>query len=176
MSHTAHRETIAARDHGAHVRVATDRDASDIASIYNHYVDIGGATFDNDHWTTDQVIELLNGRKPTCWLVAVDEDVVIGWSSACPFSHRYGYRFSCETAIYLTPASLGRGVGDALQVRLEQHCRECGIHHAVARIIADNERSMAFHRRYGYELVGIQKEIGHMNDQWADVAILQKIF
>ncbi len=57
-----------------------------------------------------------------------------------------------------------------------EHCRDCGIHHAVAKVIADNSRSMAFHQRFGYELVGIQKAIGHMNGKWTDVAILQKIF
>ena len=42
--------------------------------------------------------------------------------------------------------------------------------------LADNQRSIAFHRRYGYELVGIQKEIGHMEGKWTDVAILQRLF
>jgi phosphinothricin acetyltransferase len=163
-------------DHGVQVRMASDQDALGIARIYNHYVDGGGATFDTVHWTTEQVIKLLKGPKPEGWLVAVENATVIGWASARLYSLRHGYRFTCETAIYLDPTAVGRGIADLLQWRLEEHCRQCGIHHAVARIIASNERSMAFHRRHGYELVGIQKEIGHMDQKWTDVAMMQKIF
>jgi phosphinothricin acetyltransferase len=163
-------------DDGLRVRVALGGDAFDIARIYNHYVDVGGATFDATPWTLEFAKGLLAAAKPEAWFVADEKGDVIGWASVRRYSLRHGYRFTCETAIYLDPVAVGRGVGDALQIRLEEHCRKSGVHHAVAKVIADNERSMAFHHRYGYELVGIQKEIGHMNGQWTDVAILQKIF
>ena len=101
---------------------------------------------------------------------------MIGWANVRRYSLRYGYRLTYETGIYLDQTAIGRGVGDVLQSRIEEHCRECGIHHAVAKIVADNQRSMAFHYRRGYELVGIQKEVGHMDGKWVDVAILQMIF
>jgi L-amino acid N-acyltransferase YncA len=176
MSPKEHRETKARRDHGVRVREAVEQDASEIARIYNYYVDVSGATFDSKHWTEDQVRTLVDCQMPECWLVATDEDIVIGWASVRPYSLRFGYRYSCETAIYLEAARVGCGVGDALQARLEEHCRQSGIHHAVAKIIAGNEPSLAFHRRHGYEMVGIQKEIGQMNGEWVDVAILQKLF
>ncbi len=158
------------------IRRAGTADAVGITRIYNHYVDVGGATFDTCHWTCEEVGPLVEIPDPDGWYVAVDRDAIVGWASARRYSARFGYRLTCESSIYLDPASIGRGVADALQLRLEEHCRQCGIHHAVARIIADNDRSMAFHYRYGYELVGIQKEIGNMDERWADVAILQKIF
>ncbi|MFG0261618.1 MAG: GNAT family N-acetyltransferase, partial [Novipirellula sp. JB048] len=70
----------------------------------------------------------------------------------------------------------GRQLGDPLQRRIDQHCIDCNLHHAVARVIADNQASLSFHYRHGYELVGIQNEIGHMHGRWVDVAILQKHF
>ena len=158
------------------VRQARADDAVEIARIYNHYVDSGGATFDAEHWTIEQTVKRLSQRRPDGWFIAADDDRTLGWASVRSYSDRFGYRFTCESAIYLDPSAIGLGVGDALQQRIEQHCVQCDIHHAVARIIADNARSMAFHRRYGYELVGIQKEVGRIDDQWVDVAILQKIF
>lgn len=163
-------------EHRVSVRAATDRDAEAIVQIYNHYVRVGGATFDTLPWTATFVVELIDHPKPDGWFVAIKNDGVVGWASVRRFSNRFGYRFSCETAIYLEPSAMGQGVGDLLQQRVEAHCRNCEIHHAMAKIIADNQRSIAFHRRYGYEMVGIQKEIGHMDGQWLDVAILQKIF
>ena len=170
------------------VRLANDNDIGGIARIYNQHIDAGGATFDTDHWKKDFVHRLIHRPPPEAWFVAVrssdtlksnksepTEDV-LGWASARQHSLRYGYRFTCETAIYLDTQSIGQGIGDQLQRCLENHCRASNIHHAIAKIIADNERSIAFHRRFGYELVGIQKEVGHMDGKWCDVAILQKLF
>lgn len=158
------------------IRPARDSDAGSVADIYNHYVDVGGATFETEHWTTAQATKYIHSDPPDIWLVAEREAVTLGWASARRYSLRGGYRFTCETAIYLASKSFGQGVGDALQHRIDAHCRNHKMHHAVAKIIADNDRSMAFHHRHGYELVGIQKQIGWMEDRWVDVAIMQKIY
>jgi phosphinothricin acetyltransferase len=158
------------------VTESNDSDPAQIAAIYNHYVDVGGATFDQQHWTTDQVTSSISAPLPDGWYVADCSGKVLGWASARQFSDRHGYRFACETAIYLDPSSVGLRVGDLLQNRIDTHCRENRIHHAMAKIIASNERSLAFHYRHGYELVGTQKEVGHIQGEWSDVAILQKLF
>ncbi|GAA4459366.1 N-acetyltransferase family protein [Novipirellula rosea] len=158
------------------IRHATENDAARVAEIYNHYVDVGGATFDTVHLSSEMVGQRIKQPKPDGWYVAESGESLLGWASARRYSDRFGYRFCCETAIYIAPDGQGRQIGNQLQQRVDQHCVQCNLHHAVARIIADNQRSLAFHYRHGYEMVGIQKEIGRMNDQWVDVAILQKIF
>ena len=158
------------------VPLARDEDAASIARIYNHYVGAGGSSFDDQHWTADQTSKRLAAPYPEGWFVAADDRDLWGWASVRRYSARFGYRFTCESAIYLDAAALGSGIGDRLQERIDTHCAEFHIHHAVARINADNQRSIAFFRRHGYEYVGLQKEIGHVNDRWVDVAIMQKIF
>lgn len=158
------------------VRPATGYDAAFIAEIYNHYVDVGGATFETEHWTTSKATKFLQSDPPDAWFVAQSGSNFLGWASARRYSPRGGYKFTCETAIYLSPPAVGEGVADALQQSIDDHCRNHQMHHAVAKIIADNERSMSFHRRHGYELVGIQKEIGLIDHNWIDVAIMQKIY
>ena len=161
------------------VRAATTDDAGEIARIYNHYVAAGGATFATVPITSSDVETMIrDGEATDGWYVAeVDgQQRLLGWASARSFSDRYGYRLSCETAIYMMPESTGTGVADRLQHCIHQHCIENRLHHAMAKIIATNERSLKFHYRHGYTLVGIQQEIGHMNDQWLDVAILQRLF
>ncbi len=160
---------------GSNVRLATPTDAAAIVRIYNLHVDLGGSTFDAAHWSEQQVRGLLVSSVPEAWLVAERDGSLAGWASARWYSLRHGYRWTMETAIYLEPSSIGKGIADSLQLRLEQHCCDHHIHHLVAKIIADNQRSLAFHYRHGYELVGIQKEIGHMEGSWKDVAILQKL-
>ena len=56
-----------------------------------------------------------------------------------------------------------------------ERCRAYGYHHLVAKILADNTRSIEYNLRFGYERVGVQREIGFKNGHWQDVAILQLV-
>lgn len=158
------------------VRRATESDALGVARIYNLHVDAGGVTFDIDPWGLADTVARLGQPDPDGWYVAEDHRGVTGWASVRRFSQRHGYRFACESAIYLDPVAYGQGVADALQQQVHVHCCQFGIHHAVARIVTHNARSIAFHERYGYRVVGVQHEIGLIDDQWVDVTIMEKIF
>jgi phosphinothricin acetyltransferase len=162
------------------IRKAHDRDADCIASIYNHYVRIGGATFDKDPWTTSHTRQLLNSGDNSHWLIASKDEnsrpnQIDGWASARPFSVRYGYRFSLESAVYVRKNSMGQGVGGQLMKTLFSQCQKQSIHYLMARIVAGNQTSIDFHLRLGYEVIGTQKEVGHMDNQWLDVVLLQKL-
>ncbi|QDT03720.1 N-acyltransferase YncA [Rubripirellula lacrimiformis] len=157
------------------VRDAIVDDSAAIAEIYNHYITAGGSTFDAETWKAKQIAEMLPTTVPECWLVSADGDKILGWGSARQFSVRHGFRLSLESAIYLSPDAVGRGVAQSLQQQVEERCRQHQIHHLVARIISTNQRSLEFHYRHGFELVGTQKEIGHMDGKWCDLTILQKI-
>jgi len=158
------------------VRKAVCEDAEQIAAIYNLYVDQGGATFDTVHQTRGVIAGRIGAEPPEGWYVAETNGRISGWACARRYSERQGFRLTCETAIYVLPSELGKGIAGRLQIVIDEHCTEHHLHHAVARIIADNQRSLAFHYRHGYELVGIQKEIGWMDNAWVDLAILQKIY
>lgn len=165
------------------IRKAQAKDAKRIAEIYNYYVGLGGATFDNQQWTTDQALKLIGGDG--IWLVASKSDQelgdqatgdqVIGWASAKPFSARYGYRMSLESAVYIDGRHTGQRLGNRLMTELIDCCRSEGIHYLMARIIAGNDGSSKLHEKLGFEYVGTQREVGRMDDQWLDVILLQKI-
>lgn len=176
MNQAAPRDSKVHRRLDVVVRAAIESDALDVTRIYNQHIDSGESTFDKVHWTAERMQRLLGASPPEGWYVAIEHSQLIGWANLRQYSLRPGYRFTCETGIYLDQSAIGRGIGDMLQKRVEDHCRTHGIHHAVARIATNNRPSMAFHLRHGYELVGIQKEIGHMRGEWVDVAILQRLF
>lgn len=158
------------------IREATEHDARSIAKIYNLHVHAGGVTFDIDRWSDEEAARRISRGEPDGWYLAENRTGVIGWASLRRYSGRYGYRFTCESAIYLDPTAYGKGVGDRLQARVEAHCRRCGIHHAVAKIVSGNQRSIAFHLKHGYRIVGVQHEVGRIDDRWVDVTILERIF
>ena len=53
--------------------------------------------------------------------------------------------------------------------------REFRYHHVVTKIWASNLGSIRFHQRFGFEMVGVQKEVGYLGGAWRDVAIMQCI-
>lgn len=108
-------------------------------------------------------------------IVAESDSEIQGYALIKSYSDRPGYRVSCETSIYLHRELTGRGIGSALQTSLIERCRELQYHHVVTKIWASNSGSIRFHQKFGFELVGIQREVGHLKGRWLDVAILQLI-
>ena len=157
-------------------RKATPRDAAVIAGIYNESIRAGGATMDDKPKTESEIrgqIESFGKREMIVLLERGSR--VVGWGVIKRYSDRPGYRFACETAVYLRYEELRRGYGSAIKEELIRRCRELGYHHLVAKIFADNVGSIEYNLRFGYEMVGVQREIGWKGGKWQDVAIMQLV-
>jgi L-amino acid N-acyltransferase YncA len=115
----------------------------------------------------------LNDRE--CMLVLDSDQRVQGWGVVKRYSDRAGYRVACESSIYFRREATGRGFGKRMQCALMEKVREFGYHHIVAKIFTSNVGSIRFHEALGYQLVGVQKEVGYLNGKWHDVSILQCI-
>jgi phosphinothricin acetyltransferase len=50
-----------------------------------------------------------------------------------------------------------------------------GIHAVIARIVGDNAASIRVHEACGFDLVGIEREVGRKFGRWLDVVELQKL-
>ena len=158
------------------VRVAVSADAAAVAAIYNHYVDLGGSTMDQQHWSDGQVRKWMHSLTNREALLVVDRGgTVEGWGALKRYSERAGYQACCEESLFVAPQATGRGIGKCLMDALITRCQEFGYHHVVAKICADNLNSIEFHLRNGFEIVGTQREIGFEKGRWVDVAILQRI-
>ncbi len=156
------------------IRDATPADAAAIAEIYNESIRAGEATMiDTPLREEDIARQMAAFTDREGYLVLVHEGEVVGWGLIKRYSDRGGYRYAGETSIFVRRACHRRGYGARLQAALLDRCRALGYHHLVVRIWAANEGSITFHRAFGYEMVGIQKEIGHMRGRWQDVAVMQ---
>ncbi|HSB85390.1 MAG TPA: GNAT family N-acetyltransferase, partial [Ilumatobacteraceae bacterium] len=50
-----------------------------------------------------------------------------------------------------------------------------GFHAVFARITASSDASIALHKSCGFELVGIEREVGRKFNKWLDVAIMEAL-
>lgn len=158
------------------IRDAAEADMAAVTGIYNSWVLTGGATMDQETRTINDSIKqfkALSGREAV--LVLEKDGLVCGWGQIKAYSPRAGYRFTCETAVYLDPAVLGRGLGTTLKKALLERCRQLNYHHVVNKILADNHASVNYNLQLGFEVVGRQREVGFVNGAWVDVLIMQLI-
>ena len=76
---------------------------------------------------------------------------------------------TCDAIDYVS------GHGTRIKNALIELCKELRYHHLVAKIFADNTASIEYNLRMGYEMVGIQKQIGFRRGRFQDIAILQLV-
>lgn len=156
------------------VRKYKNSDCQAIADIYNQAIIRGGITMDERCYSAQDIqsiVHKFNERETI--LIGEHENRIIGWGKISRYSDRLGYSVCCETSIYLSCLATGQGYGSTLQTVLLTKAVEFNYHHVVAKITAVNQSSIKFHQKFGFEIVGIQKEIGFMRGSWYDVVIMQ---
>lgn len=158
------------------IRPATPADAEAIADIYNHEVRTSTATFDLVPRSVDTQRDWLAARSGAfAAIVGVDPGTrqVVGFASLSPYKERAAYSPTVEDSIYVHRDFHGRGIGKLLLGHLVGIARESGFHSVVARIEAGGTASRALHASCGFELVGIEREVGRKFQKWLSVAVMQ---
>jgi L-amino acid N-acyltransferase len=161
------------------VRTAVLDDAEAIRGIYNHEVTTTTSTFDLVPRTLAEQQRWLQARSGAfAAIVAVDDDrggAVAGFASLSPYKDRAAYSTTVEDSVYVDRTMSGRGVGTLLLTRLLDVARASGFHAVMARIEASGTASRALHAKCGFELVGIERQVGRKFNRWLDVAVMQRL-
>jgi L-amino acid N-acyltransferase YncA len=159
------------------IRLAEVSDAQAIRAIYNHEVTTATSTFDLVPRTVEEQVAWLEARSGAfSAIVAVDaDDVVVGFASLSPYKERAAYRTTVEDSVYVHRDRNGEGIGRRLLGHMVDVARVSGFHAVMARIEASGAASRALHARCGFELVGIEREVGRKFNHWLDVAVMQLV-
>lgn len=155
---------------------ATTTEFQSIADIYNEFILLGTATMDESIKTADTIAGWVHNFHDREKIYVIKEDkITIGWGIIKRYSDREGYRFACETAIYLTSTKLGKGYGSMMKKHLIRICKQLNYKHLIAKIFSTNKASIGYNQKLGYTIVGTQNQIGFKNNQWMDIVIMQYI-
>ena len=160
------------------IRAATVADAGEIVEIYNREVTGSTSTFDIvPRSLDDQKRWLLERSGAFAAIVAVDGSSgrIVGFASLSPYKERAAYRTTVENSVYVHRDFARRGIGAMLLNELIVIARTSGFHALIARIEASGEGSRALHAACGFELVGIEREVGRKFNRWLSVALMQKL-
>lgn len=159
------------------IRPSTAADLPALTAIYAHHVRHGTGTFELD---VPDAAEMARRREDVLarglpWLVAEQDERVLGYAYANHFRPRRAYRFCVEDSIYLDPAAQGRGLGRPLLAELMARCEAAGARQMVA-VIGDaaNAGSIGLHAALGFEHTGVLKAAGWKFERWLDVILMQR--
>lgn len=156
------------------VRLATVDDAPAILAIYNVEVRSQLSTFDLVERTlAEQRLWLTQRSGAFSAVVALLDDEVVGFASLSPYKERAAYRTTVEDSIYVSRDHPRMGIGRALMNHVIGIAGDSGFHAVIARIEASGTASRALHASCGFELVGIEREVGRKFNRWLDVAVMQ---
>jgi L-amino acid N-acyltransferase YncA len=159
------------------VRLANLGDADAIRTIYNGEVTGSTSTFDLVPRTSEDQVAWLRrheGAHPA--VVATDANgTVVGFGSLSSFRDRPAYSTTVENSVYVDPTNRASGVGRALLDELIAQATQLGFHTMIARVVGDNEASLGLHKACGFELIGVEREIGRKFGRWLDCWVLQRM-
>jgi phosphinothricin acetyltransferase len=150
------------------------RDGGPCAAIYAPYVERTAVSFDEQVPDAGEMAERIERYAAShAWLVAERDGEVVGYAYAYPFQARLAYRWTAGVSVYVGDGERGRGVGRALYSALFDRLRERGFRMVHAGITLPNDASVGLHEGFGFERVGVNREVGWKNGAWHDVAWLQ---
>jgi len=156
------------------VRLATISDASQVAEIYNHFVEKTIVTFEETPLTIQEAEKwIVETTSKFPWFVFEEDSELLGYAYASSWKSRCAYRNSVESTVYLRPTAFGKGIGSKLYDRLLTELKKLGFHTVIGGIALPNEASIALHEKFGFEKIGHFKEVGNKFNQWIDVGYWQ---
>lgn len=150
-------------------------DTGDCLAIYSYYVDNTVTTFEEKVPTLEEFEERLTRISSNYpFLVAVENNKVIGYAYLDTFNERTAYRYTADFSVYLDKDCCRKGIGSLLYSELEWQAKQYRIKNIISIITAQNEGSLRFHTKMGFQCVGELNNVGCKFNQWLSVKYYQK--
>ena len=158
-----------------HIRAASVGDAAELLEIYRPFVEESTVSFEIEAPSLEEFERRIDtARRGWAWLVAEADGRPVGYAYGSSHRSRGAYRYSVETSAYVHEDHRRRGMARALYTRLFEALRDRGYSSAYAGVTLPNDVSIAFHRRLGFQPVGVFPRVGRKFGAWHDVAWLYR--
>ncbi len=159
------------------IRKAILSDVPAITEIYNEAILTTDASFDVEPKTLESQNKWFgeHGSKNPI-LVAEIDDKVVGWVSLSRWSDRCAYSDTAEISLYIKDGFRNRGIGKKLMRAILAEGEKVGLHTVISRITGNNNISIRLHEEFGFENIGVMREVGKKFGKLLDVCMMQKIY
>jgi L-amino acid N-acyltransferase YncA len=152
------------------IRCANRDDAAGVLAIYAPIVNETAISFELEPPTLGQMQERIESTLDLLpWLVAEQEQQIIGYAYASRYRQRAAYQWSVEVSAYVRADARRSGVARALYRALLSILKDLSYRTALAGIALPNDASVAFHESMGFTPVGVYHNVGYKFGTWHDV-------
>ena len=159
------------------IQMYQSEDCPAILEIINDQILTGTALYDYKPRTLEQQLSIFDDKlqKGFPIIVAKVADEIVGFGYYSEFRFREAYKFTVEHSVYANKNYIGKGIGNLLLTELIKLAKKQNLHTMIGVIDSENESSIAFHEKFGFEKAGFIKESGFKFDRWLHSVFMQKI-
>lgn len=156
------------------IRVATGDDAAAMLEIYAPFILNSGITQETGIPTVEEFQKrIFSNLEERPWLVCEIDNQIAGYAYAGKHRDRKGYQWCTEPSVYISENFYQRGIAHALYTALFDILKLQGYVNAYAVITLPNEKSISFHKKFGFDYLTTYPKIGYKLGQWHDVGWMQ---
>ncbi len=152
-------------------------DTQAILEIINYNILNSTALYDYEPRTLENQIAIFEDKliKGFPIIVAVDNETLVGFGYYSEFRFREAYKFTVEHSVYAHPNHIGKGIGKLILENLINLAKLQKLHTMIGVIDAENQSSIEFHKKFGFEIAGTIKDSGFKFDRWLHSVFMQKM-
>ena len=152
-------------------------DAQAILEIINYNIENSTALYDYEPRSLENQIAIFDDKlkKGFPIIVATENEIVVGFGYYSEFRFREAYKFTVEHSVYAHPNHMGKGIGKLIMESLLDLSKAQKLHTMIGVIDSENQSSIDFHKKFGFEIVGTIKESGFKFDRWLHSVFMQKM-
>jgi len=159
------------------IKKAELKDIAGIMESYNKEIKEGVATFDTKEKTFEEMKKWFGEHGPKNPIMTAEiNNELVGWASLSKYDDKKAYSDTAEISLYVKKELQNKGIGKRLMKRILDEGKRAGLHTVIARITNGNQISVKLHKKFGFEYVGIYREVGKKFGKTLDVHLMQKIF
>ena len=152
------------------IRLARATDAAAVQAIYGPVVENTAITFEVVVPSLAEIEERITSTlQHWPWLVATENDVVIGYAYSYRHRERSGYQWTADISCYIHEDWQGKRVGTALYQQLFTLLTKQGYCNVCAGIALPNPGSVKLHEGMGMYHIGTYRHVGYKLGTWPDV-------
>jgi L-amino acid N-acyltransferase YncA len=158
------------------IRLADEKDADGILTIYIPYITNTSFTFETEVPTVKAFAERITSYFSNWpWLVCEVDGKIAGYAYGSRYRERTGYQWCVECSVYIHDDFQRRGIAKALYTALFEILKKQGYRNVYAVINLPNDRSVQLHENCGFKWFVTYEKVGYKLGKWKDVGWWQLI-